>query len=215
MLVLILNGSQLLVLKKAQLALIQIATETNVYILDVITIGNQLADLWSKFNSMLFENKHILKLGFGIANDMSMIRDHLPAISNIKMDGQEYLDILHLRRKLVEGYNFQFPYKDYKTITSESLSKLVELCLGAKLNKSDQFSNWEQRPLRESQIIYAALDAYCLLEIYSALAEQCARVDIPFQDICAEIQHIPLKQKKVLKKTPKIYLNKESIKMKN
>lgn len=35
-----------------------------------------------------------------------------------------------------------------------------------------------------------ALDAYCLLEIYNVLAEYSADEDIPFEDICAEIQHI-------------------------
>ncbi|KAF7381207.1 hypothetical protein HZH68_016082 [Vespula germanica] len=196
--------------KKTQLALIQIATETNVYILDVITIGNQLEHLWSEFNLLLFENKHILKLGFGIANDILMIRDYLPAISNIKINGQGYLDVLFLWRKLVEGYNFQFPYKGDQNFTSESLSKLVELCLGAKLNKLDQFSNWEQRPLRESQIIYAALDAYCLLEIYTTLSQECEHTDIPFQDICTEIQHIPHRH---FKKTPKKYLETSNAKM--
>lgn len=196
-------------IKKAQLALIQIATETNVYILDVITIGDQLEDLWSKFETTLFTNKHILKLGFGIANDMSMIQDFVPSVSNIKMSGQGYLDILHLWRKLVEGYNFQFPYKGDENVKSESLNKLVELCLGAKLDKSDQFSNWEQRPLRESQTIYAALDAYCLLEIYAVLAQQCEKADIPFHDICAEIQHIPQRH---FKKTPKKYLHKKNAK---
>lgn len=36
-----------------------------------------------------------------------------------------------------------------------ALNALVKLCLGKKLNKSNQFSNWEKRPLRKEQIIYA------------------------------------------------------------
>jgi len=36
-----------------------------------------------------------------------------------------------------------------------------------------------------------ALDAYCLLEIYNVLADYSADMAIPFEDICAEIQHIP------------------------
>lgn len=42
-----------------------------------------------------------------------------------------------------------------------------------------------------------ALDAYCLLEIYNVLADYSADVDIPFEDICAEIQHIPHAHTKV------------------
>lgn len=41
-----------------------------------------------------------------------------------------------------------------------------------------------------------ALDAYCLLEIYKVLADYSADMDIPFEDICAEIQHIPQTHKK-------------------
>ncbi|XP_017880434.1 exonuclease mut-7 homolog [Ceratina calcarata] len=179
--------------KQTEVALIQIATKTNVYILDVFSIGNQLQELWTELSLMLFENKDILKLGFGISQDMTVIRNTLPALSKVKMHGQGYLDIVNLWKKLVEDYK-------YKSVSSQgdcdettgkhSLSYITEICLGKKLNKSDQFSNWEHRPLRESQIIYAALDAYCLLEIYETLEKQCEKFDIPFFEICLELQHV-------------------------
>ncbi|XP_076386232.1 exonuclease mut-7 homolog isoform X2 [Megachile rotundata] len=177
--------------KQTEIALIQIATETNVYILDVTTMGNKSPELWTELALTLFENKNILKLGFGIAQDMSVMRESLPALSKIKTHGQGYVDIVHLWQILVNDYKFVFPHESNDHCTKQSLSKLVELCLGQKLNKSDQFSNWEQRPLRSGQITYAALDAYCLLEIYGVLEKQCERLDIPFLEICTEIQHIP------------------------
>ncbi|EFN66105.1 Probable exonuclease mut-7-like protein [Camponotus floridanus] len=182
--------------KQPELALIQIATEDNVYILDVTTLGNELPELWVELGLTLFGNKNIVKIGFGIAHDITVIRNSIPALSSIKNHGQGYLDLMILWRKLTEDYNFIFPYKGDPNFTSKSLSKLVELCFGQRLDKSDQFSNWELRPLRESQIIYAALDAYCLLEIYKVLADYSADMDIPFEDICAEIQHIPQTHKK-------------------
>lgn len=183
--------------KQPELALMQIATEENVYILDVTTIGNQLPELWNELGLVLFGNKDIIKIGFGIAQDVTVIRNSLPALSSVKTYGQGYLDLMLLWRKLTEEYNFIFPYKGDPNFTNKSLSKLVELCFGQKLNKSDQFSNWELRPLRESQIIYAALDAHCLVEIYNVLADYSADMDIPFEDICAEIQHISQAHRKI------------------
>lgn len=86
---------------------------------------------------------------------MTVMRDSLPALSKVKTYGPGYLDIVHLWQKLVNDYKFVFPHESDDQFTKQSLSKLVELCLGNRLNKSDQFSNWEQRPLREGQIIYA------------------------------------------------------------
>ncbi|KXJ29554.1 Exonuclease mut-7-like [Exaiptasia diaphana] len=49
------------------------------------------------------------------------------------------------------------------------LSELVMLCLGKPLDKTYQVSDWERRPLLAEQLVYAALDAYCLLEVYTVL----------------------------------------------
>lgn len=49
--------------KQPDLALIQIATQYNVYILDVTTIGQESKELWAELATILFENKNILKLG--------------------------------------------------------------------------------------------------------------------------------------------------------
>ncbi|XP_012259642.2 exonuclease mut-7 homolog isoform X2 [Athalia rosae] len=176
--------------KQSDLALIQIATNTTVYILDVIGMGKELVNLWTELGRALFDNKNILKLGFGLAHDIAMIKESLPAMAGIKATGQGYMDLLHLWRKLATEQCFQFPHKGDKNFIGESLSKLVELCTGHRLNKSDQFSNWERRPLRESQLIYAALDAYCLLEIFEVFKSQSLRSGVAFNELCAESQDV-------------------------
>lgn len=87
---------------------------------------------------------------------------------------------------------------------------MVELCLGGKLDKSEQFSNWENRPLRTTQLVYASIDAYCLIEVYDILQEQCRKQNIPFDDICNKLMH-DIKIKKKTKKNPSIKTAKSKV----
>lgn len=72
--------------------------------------------------------------------------------------------------------------------------------MGHSLDKSNQFSNWENRPLRNEQIAYAALDAYCLIEIYEIIQKQCERKQIEFNDLVHSFLFDHNKKKLVAKK---------------
>lgn len=51
----------------------------------------------------------------------------------------------------------------------DGLRALVRKTLGRRLDKAEQRSDWSRRPLLESQLQYAALDAHCLLQILRVL----------------------------------------------
>ena len=53
-----------------------------------------------------------------------------------------------------------FPYiiaDNNTTSKDKGLSEFVRLCFGKALNKSEQCSNWERRPLRDAQKLYAGI----------------------------------------------------------
>lgn len=159
------------ILKNNEISLIQLATRKAVYLIDVMTLADkQIANEdWARLGREIFNNENILKLGFAQSTDFSMFDKHLPAIGVQYETMHSQLDIQELWRKLEKNKDFLFPHHDEAASQNQSLSNLVKLCLGAKLDKSNQFSNWANRPLRQEQMVYAALDAFCLFEIYDVI----------------------------------------------
>ncbi|XP_017786013.1 PREDICTED: exonuclease mut-7 homolog [Nicrophorus vespilloides] len=174
--------------QKNELALIQVATRRAVFVIDVIKLINTQA-LYD-FGRVCFDNCDILKLGFGLAGDIAMIKQTIPYLHFYAKDG--FLDLGFVVKEFEKCRKIKLPFESEN---GSGLSSLVQATLGLPLNKADQFSNWEKRPLRQSQIVYAALDAYCLIEVYDVLRECALKVNYPFENVCMQVMNTSNRQK--------------------
>ncbi|KAH8269364.1 hypothetical protein KR018_007473 [Drosophila ironensis] len=152
----------------SQLCLLQIATEHHVYLIDCLARRSINQKHWGFLGASVFNNVHILKMGFSMACDLSVLQRSLPLQLRLHTP-HHYLDLQHLWLELKkQKFGVELPFGNVSR-AGESLSDLALICLGKKLNKSNQCSNWANRPLRREQILYAAIDARCLLLIFNTL----------------------------------------------
>ena len=128
-------------------SILQISTLSSVYILDLPRLA-QFPDVLNHKLSNLFLNPSISKLGLNFSCDKSHLMASYPQIPCFSECILSYID-LQLTYKSV------FP----EETGSGGLAMLCNRFLNCKLCKGEQISDWELRPLRESQLHYAALDA--------------------------------------------------------
>lgn len=170
---------------QSQVALIQIATLNNVYLIDTLILNKQeYSSFWYTFHKSLLDNAEIIKVGFGLEQDLREVKASVVGLSNIKVKGEGLLDLILLWKSLLDSGLILPSNSDNG---GSSLSCLVQSCFGLPLEKSEQCSNWELRPLRSTQIQYAALDAHVLLQIYCFLQKLCQRQGINFEEICNDV----------------------------
>jgi len=131
--------------KKNKVALLQLSTQEKAFLfrLNSIDLTPNLAELLS--------NDSILKIGAAIHDDIKDLKKLFPFTDAGFIDLQSYVK--------------QFD------IESFGVKKMSALVLGFRISKSQQVSNWENKLLTESQIKYAATDAWVCLEIYNKLKQ--------------------------------------------
>lgn len=154
--------------EKKRISIIQIATRKFVYLIDIIYIRNNLTyEQVLEFFDLFFYNSKITKIGYAMDQDAKMLTQTFKNY-NFNLDNfmRTVLDLKNKVKYLQSVFNEENGEGDNK---KGGLSGLVKLCFGKSLDKSEQISNWENRPLREEQINYAALDAYVLIELFDYL----------------------------------------------
>lgn len=184
---------------QSQVALIQIATNSTVYLIDTLILNKpEYSTSWCTFHKSFLDNAEIIKVGFGLEQDLKEMKSCVVGLGSIKVQGEGLLDLGTLWKSLLNNGLTLPGNSDHM---GNSLSCLVQSCFGLPLEKSEQCSNWELRPLRKTQILYAALDAHVLIEIYDYLQKLCLEQQINFEEICNDVM---LESKKKCTKKPKV-----------
>ncbi|XP_033119504.1 exonuclease mut-7 homolog [Anneissia japonica] len=148
----------------SRVAVIQLACYTQIYLIDVPVIA-QNPDCMVWLMESILCDKEILKLGYGINHDLQMLVKSYPFLADCVKKTLRMNDLASLQSKFESMKPDIFGTPDSDMI-SKGLSGLVNRCFGQPLDKREQMSDWESRPLSQSQIVYGALDAYCLLEVF-------------------------------------------------
>ncbi|XP_072489219.1 exonuclease mut-7 homolog isoform X2 [Notamacropus eugenii] len=178
---------------RPRVSVLQIAAKEHVYLLDLLQFSKLDQEEKEKelchFIWKLFSDPSIIKLGYGMSGDLCSLSTTYPALREMEKQAQGILDLLQVDKQLQKNSGLWKKHhipveslcQELSSITKsprqaeKGLSLLVQNLLGKPLDKTEQLSNWEKRPLREEQIVYAASDAYCLLEVYEVLCKDPAR----------------------------------------
>ena len=153
-------------------AVLQVATRHEVFLVDMIELmadegvdepassvdtgaGSVLLDA---FLADLLASKTILKLGFGFSYDLSRMQRSYPSLGSVFGVMEGLVDVKAVT--LVA-----FPEKKTK-LAKAGLATVVASILGMYIDKTEQCSDWQRRPLSHAQIAYAASDAHCLTVLF-------------------------------------------------
>lgn len=154
--------------QKTKVSLFQIAFEDGVFLIDMIRLNKEplLDEVLMKFLQ-----GEILKVGVSFEGDRKMLRQSYPHMEAFKKPLKNYVELINACLD-VTGCN------------PGGLAGSCELVLNRTLCKYEQRSNWEIRPLRESQIHYGSLDSYVQLMIIKALCDSHNRQPEEFIGEC-------------------------------
>ncbi len=146
-------------------AVIQVAVNNHVFCIDT-TFRQKDEAIHSesiKFLKYLFETACFLKIVFAFRNDWK----ELSKYSNQFLAKSRCKSFVDIQDVVMQTQQFKDMIANGKR--QPGLSDVVSTFLGVPLDKREQCSNWERRPLSRLQLIYAALDAVVLLDLLHAM----------------------------------------------
>jgi predicted kinase len=139
----------------------QISTNTKVYLFDM-ELEKQFG-----FVKSLLQDKTILKIGFGLDDDINRLN-------------YDVINVFDIQKHISENYEKVWSFK------VPSLDLTCQLLIDQTINKNKKItmSQWNIRPLTTEQVDYGAKDALVLINIYNTLIEKYSVInkDLDFID---------------------------------
>ena len=151
----------------SRVALLQLATRHRAFLVDALAMASEDASeedaaALDEFLSDVLSDATILKIGFGFAHDLARLRRSYPRLAATR--DATPTRVVDARAVAVVA----FPEK--RKLAKSGLAVVVASVLGAYVDKTEQCSDWQRRPLTRAQLAYAAADAHCL----TVLFDRCA-----------------------------------------
>lgn len=126
-----------------QVALLQLATETDAYVVRLHHI-NQF-DIFKR----IFENPNVLKVGLAIRDDIKQLQ------KRFQFTPENFIELQTVAKE--------------KKLENMGLKGMTEEVLHATITKGPKTTNWEAHELTDRQVLYAATDAWIGLKLYHKL----------------------------------------------
>ena len=146
-----------------KLSLVQISLEEEIFLLDWVDLPSVLEQQdYNALRDKVLLNTNLLIVGFGVIGDMKLLAKSLPGCEDLAQVGRNVLDLERVRGRLCQLLAVEVSQ-------TRGLAGLCHSVLARPLKKTEQISDWSRRPLRSSQITYAALDAFSCWKIYQVL----------------------------------------------
>uniref|UniRef100_A0AC34G171 3'-5' exonuclease domain-containing protein n=1 Tax=Panagrolaimus sp. ES5 TaxID=591445 RepID=A0AC34G171_9BILA len=139
-----------------QAALMQLAFENCVLLIDIKTIVKQVADEHIKTFFEIFLGTDIKRIGFAVKSDLDYLRNTFIWMSEYF---QRVQPTFHCVQKFADAvYSTQAFADFFPPLDGTSLKEVVFKWLNEDVDKAERQGNWFKRPLSKDKIIYAAKD---------------------------------------------------------
>ncbi|KAI6185206.1 3'-5' exonuclease domain-containing protein [Aphelenchoides fujianensis] len=163
------------------LALLQISSAQQTMLIDVTSFVKKHhfgREQWISFFSRIFAPKNFF-YGFAVAGDLNVLLHNFPFLAETDVPTTSNFVCLHTilsnmqaedDKAFAKLFNGRLPARLNLTEVSLPL-------LGFKPPKSEQLSVWSFRPLRKTQITYAALDSFLCFSIQGKMKSKLEQIE--------------------------------------